>query len=200
MRKNDREFLISRYNDPDLSASERKALSVLLGETESRRMEEEYRRLDAMLARIPSVTEGVDYAAFSERVRAGIADRSWRKADERATAFRWIAPLAAAAVFLMTAIPLWYLHRGSDRPGPSIRPGTAVVVNPEIPVGRVVSQVAVMDQTVTEPTAHSRVKAGAAGETAGPDEDGTVMCFVSPEGSGSTGNKPIESDAYLSIL
>jgi len=201
MNHEEKEYLISRYNDPDLNEEERKELSALLGEEESRRMQEEYRRLDAMLSKIPSSVEGVDFEAFSNRVRAGISQVSWRTADRRATIFRWVAPLAAAAVFMMAAIPLWYVQRDSETAFPTVSPGVAVVVNPEIPRGMVISQVKVMDLTPQEQGVGSiAVSTVVPLQVTSKEDEGTVMCFVSPEANGQRGNKQTESEAYLGIL
>jgi len=99
------DILLSRYDDPDLSGSERARLEEALSQdAQARAMLAQYRRLDEHLARLPDALGAVDFEQFGRGVRQALdasarPGRQWRR-------LLWpvLTPLAAAAAVLLIVL------------------------------------------------------------------------------------------------
>lgn len=118
------EELISRYDDPDLSTSERDRLRELLEvDDTARSLEAQYRRLDAELERLPDGLDEVDLTALRRRILDRIESGTVVRYPRRRS---WVrrASIAAAASVAIGLISLWYVYQPEvirDRSGSSGR-------------------------------------------------------------------------------
>ena len=115
MISKENENLISRYDDPELSTSERQQLTEFLEtDDEARDLEAQYRRLDAELETLPDGLEGVDFSGFRRRIRESIESAPVVRRPHRQLWTRW-APIAAAASMAIAFLSIWHsLKQGSN--------------------------------------------------------------------------------------
>ena len=105
MMREEQEFLISRYDDPDLTGSDRQELDALLdGEPEARAIVEQYRKLDDQLATLADHSSSVNLDRFRDGVNDKL-DQLQARRPVRRLLWRVLVPLSAAAVFLLVALP-----------------------------------------------------------------------------------------------
>jgi|WetSurMetagenome_2_1015567.scaffolds.fasta_scaffold333289_2 anti-sigma factor RsiW len=132
----DREYLLSRYLDDDLTDAERAAAEALLrADPEAARVLEEYRRTDTLVRSLRERGPEVDWAQFGAEVRerreAQTVHRLWP------VVYRWGMPLAAAAgLALVCTVYFRSWHRGAGplAPAPTVM---VSVVGPTVdPVAR----------------------------------------------------------------
>ena len=146
------EYLISRYDDPDLSGQERSELAALLkGNEEAQALLEEYRHLDGHLAMMGQTASPVSVETFVRAVHERIDATSHEKIPAAASRPKrsvlrfpgWMRPIAAAAAAVAVVLLAWMLF--PSRPGLSeperVEPIRRVHVSP----------------AATEPTAKSLV-------------------------------------------
>jgi anti-sigma factor RsiW len=142
MKTEELEILISRYDDGDLSAQEKAAVEAAVARDPAARvMLEQYRRINRELAALPSGLEGVDFAAFGQRVRRAVGGRTPAPATRDRKLWqqwRWAAPLAAAAALAVLTLP-WLL---TSRP--TSAPQTARVAGPAVTISGAPSVTSVM--------------------------------------------------------
>ena len=113
----EQEFLISRFDDPDLTADERHELDVLLQDPAAQAVLEEYRQVDAVLAKWPTAGKNYDVTAFTRQVNERL-DRIERRAGSgRRAIWRYLAPVAAAAAVMIVVLPQW--NRSGESGGPA---------------------------------------------------------------------------------
>jgi len=120
MNKQEKEYIISRYNDPDLTIGEKGQLQTW--RQEDREVEEmlrEYEKLDRGLERLagPMELKGVDFDKFAAGVRDLLPAR--RRSAARSVWMRhWhkIVPLAAAALIFLAFSVLVGLQFSQQQP------------------------------------------------------------------------------------
>jgi hypothetical protein len=113
MKTEDLENLVSRYNDPDLSGSDRARLKQMMEvNPDLRQLHKQYQQLDLALGQLPDGLEKVDFNQFSQRVSRVIAGMAAPVSAMPVTTIllrRYLVPLAAAAV-IIAALPLFLLR------------------------------------------------------------------------------------------
>lgn len=128
MNKQEKEYVISRYNDPDLTIEEK--VQIQTWRREDREVEEmlrEYEKLDRGLERMASPTDlnGVDFDKFAAGVRDLLPAR--RSAARSVWMRHWhkIVPLAAAALIVLAFTVLVGLQFSQQK-----QPSSVLVIHP----------------------------------------------------------------------
>ena len=107
MKPQETEELISRYNDPDLSDSEKDLMNqALAADADLRHIQRQYQRLDRVLEQLPDGLDDVDFSGFTQRVSAATASAE-APGPKPISIWRYLAPLAAAAALIIVALPLY---------------------------------------------------------------------------------------------
>ncbi len=102
----EQEILISRYDDPDLTASERVELENLLERPEGQEIRRQFERLDRELANLPPIAAQIDEAAFRHGVGQRLdEDAGIQGSRRRLQLWRYLLPLTAAAAIALVALP-----------------------------------------------------------------------------------------------
>ena len=113
----DREFLISRYLDGDLSEARRREIERALRDDPAwAGLLESYRRTDALIRSLGALRPEWDWERFVWEVRRRREDADARR--RRTTWYRVYVPLASAAVIALMCTAYFLLPRES--PGPSV--------------------------------------------------------------------------------
>lgn len=111
----DREFLISRYIDGDLSAAQRRELeSALEDDPEFTRLLEDYHRTDVLVRSLRETGPELNWDRFVWEVRRR---REAAEARRRRVLYRLFAPLAAAAAIVLVCTAYFSTSRESPGPG-----------------------------------------------------------------------------------
>lgn len=125
MLTQDMEILISRCDDPDLSAKQRRQLEQLLeSDASAREYFQHLQSLDEHLASYGQQSADIDLAGFADAVNRKI---DTAKSAQRQNLLRrfWI-PLAAAAAIMLVALP-WF-NQISSPPAQTDSPKSSAVV------------------------------------------------------------------------
>lgn len=159
MEPQEREQLISRCCDEDLSPTEQRELEALMAsDPQAGKLLEQYRRLDAALGDMGKVAPNVNWAEFNQRVQKALDETDMQlRARRRMPTWRWLVPLSAAAAVMLVAIPFWFK---TTKPEPAqivTSTSPAVVVN--VTVAKDPAEVAPSDSTDA-------------------DDGGMVLCFT----------------------
>ncbi len=98
------EFLISRYDDPDLTDQQRRELDELLADhPDARDLLEQYKALDDRFDQWPNESQEWDLSDFAKQVNQKI-DGGSEKSESKIPFWKILVPIAAAA---MIAIVIW---------------------------------------------------------------------------------------------
>jgi len=201
MISREKENLISRYDDPELSPSERKQLTELMEtEEEARELEAQYRRLDAELETLPDGLEGVDFTGFRRRIRESIDSAPVIRMSRRRLWTHW-APIAAAASVAIAFLSIWQLFTTKTTPlqPPALEEGfTNKVMVKQLeaqPSQGVVNRIQLSAASRTVVAASFAVDR----ETDTVYDEGGVICFVGSE-SDTKGASVPSATGFLSSL
>lgn len=206
MVSKENEYLISRYDDPDLSPAELQQLGELL-ETDdaARKLEAKYRRLDAELETLPDGLDGVDLTGLSRRVRQRIESAAVIPLPRRRLWTRW-APIAAAASVAISLISLWYVFKpepisprhplptspiATVSPMSKMRLATIEPANPKRVVNRI--RLSMSPATVEEQRIAMDIKSDSVYDTGG------IICSVGSENDASESHE-LSMMGFLSTL
>lgn len=122
MLTNEIEILISRFDDPDLTDSERQELDQQLqSNSEAQEYHRQLQSLDKHLDALAPNIDQIDFRGFAYAVNKQI-DAIQTSRPPRRIAWRWLAPLSAAAAIVMVALP-WF-----NKPTPTPTPPTSIIV------------------------------------------------------------------------
>ena len=123
------EILLSRYDDPDLSRSDRaRAERALSQNAQAAVLLDQYRRLNQHLANLPDQLDGIDLEQFGRSVRQALDAASTPRRRPRRLLWPILAPLAAAAAVLLIVLPSGVLFdKEQSQPVP-------VLSEPRVPV------------------------------------------------------------------
>ena len=194
MTAEDKEILISRWDDPELTQTQKRALEKLLQEDEEGAMLwRQYQQLEVLLGRLPDELERVDFGVFRDRVsRATAAEPSGQV--RRFNWRRWALPAAtaaaAAAALLIVAVPWVFLSPEQ----PEVRTG-------EVPTAAVV-QLAQPQSEYNNARHFHIVKLGQPKSgIASPEEaSGEVICLAVTSGKSSESAQTSKSNSIFSFL
>ena len=115
----DREFLISRYLDDDLTAAERRELERSLDDDPAlARLLETYHRTDALVRSLRDSGPELDWGRFTWEVRRRREAKAAR--ERRYQLYRLYAPLAAAAVVVLVCTAYFTFSPARPRPIPQV--------------------------------------------------------------------------------
>ena len=180
MLTNEMEILISRFDDPDLTKSERRQLDDLLqSNPEAQDYHRQLQSLDKRLNRLTAEIDRIDLRGFAREVNLRI-DMVETPRRSRRSAWRWLAPLTAAAAVVMIALP-WFNRPTITTPAPS---SSVVVLAHAKPIdAQPVAQV--MVSSAKPPTETSVVRVALASLQPallppGNDAQGEIICFAGP--------------------
>jgi hypothetical protein len=201
MISKENEHLISQYDDPDLSATEREQLTDLLETDDSARgLEAQYRRLDAELERLPDGLDSVDFTGFRERIRESIEAAPVIRMSQRRLWTRW-APIAAAASVAIAFVSIWQALKTDPKIslqtpiGPSFT-NSVQIESPEVkPTGLVVNRI----QLAVAPAAVVEASFAMDLEVDSVYDDGGVICFIGTE-SESNGTSRSSGGSFMGEL
>ena len=193
------EFLISRYDDGDLTDKEGQELQELLAaQPQAKRIHRQYQQLDQHLGQLPSEIEQVDFNAFGNRVRSGI-DQALQIQTRRKWLRRILIPLSVAAVLAIASLgPVNpFANKGQMSAQPQPR---------DIQMPRVIS-VGLVRQTSLA-SVQTVVRISLAQPQSGTDETnrdfpetkGEVICYAGPAQIGPGDTSPENSEYDLNIF
>ena len=202
MISQENENLISRYDDPELSPSERQQLTELMETDEqARELEAQYRRLDAELETLPDGLEGVDFTGFRRRIRESIETAPAIRMPHHRLWSRWI-PLAAAASVAIAFLTLWQLFTTKTTPllPPTLESGftnKVMVKQPASPPSQVVVN---RIQLSAAPSAVAAASFVVDRESDTVYDEGGVICFVGSESDAKGASEPSATGFLSSLL
>ena len=129
MINKENEMLISRFDDPDLSAAERTQLDNLLqSDPQARDLLEQYKKLNQRLENLPNALDNLDLSSFTQNVNRAIDLKLLRKS--RSFLRHTLVPLSAAAALVIAALALFFTEAQNQTPKPQGDPErTAARVN-----------------------------------------------------------------------
>jgi len=207
MISKENENLISRYDDPELSTSERQQLTELLEtDDQARELEAQYRRLDAELETLPDGLDGVDFSGFRRRIRESIETASAPviRRPHRYLWTRW-APIAAAASVAIAFLSIWHSFKSDTI--------TVIPPPPELPVAVEPTnnvQIASVSYTSSEEVVNRIqlappsvvLQTSFAMDLEGDSvyDDGGVICFIGSENEGQEAAVPSATGFLGSLL
>ena len=201
MISQENENLISRYDDPELSPSERQQLTELMEtDDEAREFEAKYRRLDAELETLPDGLGVLDFTGFRRRIRESIESAPVIRMPHHRLWSRWV-PLAAAASVAIAFLSLWQLFTTKTTPllPPSIGEGfTNKVMVKQLdsqPGQAVVNRI----QLSAAPTPIAAASFPVDRESDSVYDEGGVICFIGSE-SDTNGASVPSATGFLSSL
>ncbi len=210
MITNENENLVSRYDDPELSAAERRELIELLEtDDEARDLEAQYRRLDAELETLPDGLDGVDFTGFRRRIRESIETAPVIRRPYRQLWTRW-APIAAAASMAIAFVSIWHslspeakkqidIHRGNTGIVEKVKPAPVnrvLLVSAPAPSGARVNriQLGASASAAVEPSFAMDM------ENESVYDDGGVICFVGGENDEQETTVPSPTGFFGTLL
>jgi anti-sigma-K factor RskA len=170
MNTQEKEFLVSRYNDPDLTADEKAQISELMQQdADIADWLKQYQNLDQQLGQLSGKVDlgGIDFDRFAARIQEGIQDHK-ETVPHSGRKLHWhrIIPLAAAAMIVLAFSVLVSLQFSQQSTS------MVTVIGPTKDLGKTVSTVVTITGpqianeelsvrsavTISEPTKYSKAE------------------------------------------